>query len=513
MSITGKLIKTAIDLGSDLLENDHSPQEKQREVLTQLLKQAKDTAFGKYYGFEEMLNNEDPVAEFKSAVPTFDYDRMKKAWWHRTIEGLEDITWPGSPDYFALSSGTTGSESKRIPVTQDMINAIRDTGIKQIMSLSNHELPDAFFDKEIMMLGSSTDLEEVDGHYEGEISGISAGNIPFWFKGYYKPGEEIASIEDWDDRVQRIAEKAAEWDIGALSGIPSWIELMLKKVVEHNKLNTIHDIWPNLSVFTSGGVAFDAYRKSFEEHLERPLLYLDTYLASEGFMAYQSRPHEDMAMQLAYEGGIYFEFVPFEEQYFDENGSPLPDAPALSLAEVEEGLDYALLISTVSGAWRYSIGDTITFTDKSRAEIKITGRTKHFLNVVGSQLSVAKMNAGVQHLEQKFDMSIPEFTVGAVKSDGLFHHHWYMGSESTESVDEEKMAEVIDEKLKSLNKNYRVARGKALKGVKVDVVPTQVFHDWSERNKKKGGQIKTARMMDEEGLKAFGDFAREEVMS
>lgn len=513
MFITGKLIKTAIDLGSDLLENDHQPEQKQKEVLKQLLNQAKDTAFGKYYGFDDLLKSEDSVAEFKTVVPTFDYERMKEAWWNRTIEGLQDIAWPGSPDYFALSSGTTGSESKRIPVTQDMINTIRDTGIKQIMSLSNHELPDAFFDKEIMMLGSSTDLEEVEGHYEGEISGISAGNIPFWFKGYYKPGEEIASIEDWDTRVQRIAEKASEWDIGALSGIPSWIELMLKKVIEHNKIDTIHDIWPNLSVFTSGGVAFDAYRKSFEEHLERPLLYLDTYLASEGFMAYQSRPNGEMAMQLAYEGGIYFEFIPFEEQYFDENGSPVPDASALSMADVEEGVDYALLISTVSGAWRYSIGDTIAFTDKSRAEIKITGRTKHFLNVVGSQLSVAKMNEGVQHLEQKFDISIPEFTVGALKENGEFHHQWYLGSDDYEQVDQKALAEAIDEKLKSLNKNYRVARGKALKGVEVDMVPTQVFHDWSERNKKKGGQIKTARMMDEEGLKAFGAFAQEEVMN
>ncbi|GAB5522399.1 MAG: GH3 auxin-responsive promoter family protein [Roseivirga sp.] len=513
MSITGKLIKTAIDLGSDLLEHDHQPEEKQQEVLRQLLDKAKDTAFGKYYGFESIRRSDDPVAAFKKAVPTFDYDRMKEAWWHRTIEGIEDIAWPGSPDHFALSSGTTGSESKRIPVTQDMIDTIKDTGIKQIMSLSHHELPDEFFDKEIMMLGSSTDLQEVDGHYEGEISGISASNIPFWFKGYYKPGEEIAAIEDWDARVQRIAEKASEWDIGALSGIPSWIELMLKKVIEHNKLNTIHDIWPNLSVYTSGGVAFDAYRKSFEEHLERPLLYLDTYLASEGFIAYQSRPNDNMAMQLAYEGGIYFEFIPFEEQYFDEKGSPLPDAPAFSLAEVEEGIDYALLISTVSGAWRYSIGDTIVFTDKSRAEIKITGRTKHFLNVVGSQLSVAKMNAGVQHLEQKFNVSIPEFTVGAVKSDGLFHHQWFLGSDDYEQADEESMADAIDEKLKSLNKNYRVARGKALKGVKVEVVPTQVFHDWSERNKKKGGQIKTARMMDEEDLNAFGAFAHEGAMS
>ena len=511
MPLIGKLIKTAINVGSDLFDKNNSPQETQKRVLLNLLDQAKDTDFGLKYDFAQIQWTKDPVEEFRSEVPTFDYDRMKEMWWHRTIDGEENVTWPGSPDYFALSSGTTGSESKRIPVTKEMIQTIRDTGIKQILSLSNHELPDAFFEKEIMMLGSSTDLEEVDGHYEGEISGISASNIPFWFKGYYKPGDEIAAIDNWDDRVQRIAEKASTWDIGAISGIPSWIELMLKKVIEYNKLDNIHDIWPNLSVYTSGGVAFDAYQKSFEEHLAHPLVYLDTYLASEGFMAYQSRPNDEMAMQLAYESGIYFEFIPFEEKYFDEVGSPMPDAPALSLSEVEEGVDYALLISTVSGTWRYSIGDTIQFTNKERAEIKITGRTKHFLNVVGSQLSVAKMNAGVQHLEEEFDISIPEFTVAAVRVNGKYHHQWYLGSDNAKDIDKDRVAKALDEHLKRMNKNYRVARGKALHGINVELIPSELFHAWSERNKKMGGQVKTARMMSEEGIKEFGEFTKSEM--
>lgn len=228
-------------------------------------------------------------------------------------------------------------------------------------------------------------------------------------------------------------------------------------------------------------------------------------------MAYQSSANEDMSMQLAYEGGIYFEFIPFQEQYFDETGSPLPNAPALTLAEVKEGVDYALLISTVSGSWRYSLGDTVTFTNKAKSEIKITGRTKHFLNVVGAQLSVAKMNQGVQHLEHEFDISIPEFTVGALKIDDQYHHQWFLGSDAYESVDGEKLAQALDEKLMSLNKNYRVARGKALHGVKADIIPPHIFHDWSEEKKKKGGQIKTPRMMDEEELEAFGSFVLKEA--
>lgn len=507
MPLIGKLIKSAINLGSEILESNDKPSEKQSKVLLELLNTAKDTAFGNEYQFSEIIDAENTVEKFRTTVPTFDYNRMKEAWWHRTIDGEKDVCWPGSPDYFALSSGTTGSESKRIPVTEAMIETIRDTGVKQILSLSNHELPDAFFEKQILMLGSSTDLQEADGHLEGEISGISASNIPFWFKGYYKPGGDIAQIDDWDERVIEIARRAPEWDIGAISGIPSWIELMLKKVIDVNKLDTIHDIWPDLAVYTSGGVAFDAYRKRFEQHLARPLLYLDTYLASEGFMAYQSRPNADMSMQLAYEGGIYFEFIPFEDQYFDEYGSPLPDAPALSLAEVEEDKDYALLISTVSGTWRYSIGDTVKFTNLAQAEIKITGRTKHFLNVVGSQLSVSKMNDAVQHLEEQFDIAIPEFTVGAIERDGEFIHQWYLGSDDAPDGIDEDLARALDDHLKSSNKNYKVARSKALKGVKADVVKAATFHDWSEKNKKKGGQVKTARMMDQDTLLEFADFA------
>lgn len=506
MPLLGKIIKKAIDLGGQISEDSKSPQQLQAEMLKTLLDEAKDTAFGKYYQFETLLESENMIEDFRNSVPAFDYHRMHDAWWFKTVEGGKDVTWPGQPEYFALSSGTTGNKSKRIPVTQKMIDAIRDTGIKQVLSLSEHDLPEDFFEKQILMLGSSTDLEEVNGHYEGEISGISASNIPFWFKGYYKPGEDIASIDDWDERVLAIAKQAPNWDIGAISGIPSWIELMLEKVVEYNKAESIHDIWPNLMVYNSGGVAFEPYRASFNALTTKPMLYLDTYLASEGFLAYQARPNDHMAMQLSLDAGIYFEFVPFKEEYFDENGSPLPDAPALSLSEVKTDEEYAMLISTVSGAWRYSIGDTIKFTDIEHAEIKITGRTKHFLNVVGSQLSVAKMNEAIQEVETAFDVQIPEFTVGAVKRGNDFHHQWFLGLSDSSDAAATEVQKKLDEVLKAKNKNYKVARSKALKGIEVNLIKAQDFHDWNAANKKKGGQVKTARMMNEEALAEFEDF-------
>lgn len=505
MPIVGSLIKSLIDL-RDTIVSEPEAEEAQQEVLTKLLKKAKDTQFGKHYDFESILKADDIQKTFAEKVPYFDYNKLNAEWWHKLHDGEKDVTWPGRPPYFAVSSGTTGKSSKRIPVTDEMLESIRKAGIKQVSALSNFDLPPDFFEKEIMMLGSSTDLEKEGDHKEGEISGISASNIPFWFRGYYKPGEEISKIEEWDERVQRIAENAKNWDIGALSGIPSWLELMMKKVIEYNNLDNIHDIWPNLQVYASGGVAFEPYEKSFNALLARPITVIDTYLASEGFLAVQARPDTN-AMKLILDNGIYFEFVPFKAEYINQDGSIVDDAPVISLDEVEEEKDYVLLISTVSGAWRYLIGDTIKFTDVKRKEIRITGRTKFFLNVVGSQLSVNKMNDAVQELEEKFDIKIPEFTLAAVRIDGEFHHHWYLGTEG--DTPEEELKEALDESLKNANKNYKVARSKALKGVKVTKVHPDIFPEWSAANKKKGGQVKMEKVMDEEKFAKWEKFVSE----
>ena len=379
MAVLGSIIKGAIDLRDNLVSED-SPVEAQHKVLKNLLEKAQNTAFGKYYGFKQILNSENIEKNFSETVPYHDYNSMTQNWWHRVHDGFEDITWPGKPQYFALSSGTTGKTSKRIPVTKAMIEAIRNTGIKQVGALANFDLPSDFFEREIMMLGSSTDLEKRDEFKEGEISGISASNIPFWFRGYYKPGEEIAKIADWDERVQTIAERANEWDIGALSGIPSWMELMMKKVIDHNDLNTIHDIWPNLQVYTSGGVAFQPYEKSFNKLLSHPITVIDTYLASEGFIAYQQRP-ETTAMKLVTDNGIYFEFVPFKPEYVNKDGSITQDAPVIPISEVKKDTDYVLIMSSVSGAWRYLIGDTIAFTDVEKAEIIFYKNYKAFYDL------------------------------------------------------------------------------------------------------------------------------------
>lgn len=502
MAVIGALIKGLIHT-ADAVTSEPDAVEAQEKVLRKLLEKAKDTDFGKYYDFEGLLKSENIREEYSRKVPFFDYNKMDEAWWSKLHEGRENVTWPGKPPYFALSSGTTGKSSKRIPVTEDMVEAIRQTGIKQVSTLANFELPSDFFEKEIMMLGSSTDLDKKEDHEEGEISGISASNIPFWFRNFYKPGSEIAEIEDWDERVLEIAKKAKEWDIGAITGIPSWTELMIKKILEYHNAKNIHEIWPNLQVYSTGGVAFEPYQKTFEQLLGHPVVVIDTYLASEGFLAFQARP-DTRSMKLVLDNGIYYEFVPFKPEYINADGSISEDAPTIPLEKVKEEEDYVLLISTVSGAWRYLIGDTIKFTDVERKEIRITGRTKFFLNVVGSQLSVNKMNDAVKELEEKFGITIPEYTISAVKKEGEFIHKWYLGVEG--KADEKELAKALDESLKDANKNYGVARQKALKGVEVVTVPPDVFYEWNARNKKKGGQVKMEKVMKEEKFRDWEAF-------
>ncbi len=498
MAIIGGLIKRTIEI-TQYINSEQTPEQAQFEVLKRLLETAKHTAFGKRYGFGAILAEADPIRAFQQAVPIHDYDKMQADWWHYLREGHQNVTWPGGQRYFALSSGTT-TNSKAIPVTDDMVEAIKKAGIQQVLSLRNFDLPPDFFEKQIMMLGSSTSLKPNAEFLEGEISGISAANIPLWFRRFYKPGARIARLESWDERVSRIAKRAPKWDVGSMTGIPSWSELLLKEIIRRNNAETIHDIWPNLRVYSSGGVAFGPYEKSFEALVARPLIHIDTYLASEGYLATQKRP-DTQAMALIVDNGVFFEFVPFTPENMDEHGCVKQDAQVLSLAEAQPDVDYVLLISTVAGAWRYMIGDTVMIADKQRAEIIITGRTKHFLNVVGEQLSVHQMNEAMKQLGEHFDAEVHEFTVAAIRRGDGYVNAWYLGT--NKALDAAAVTRFLDRRLAELNKNYGVARKQSLKGVEVEVVPAERFYAWSEATKKLGGQVKIPRVMDEG---AFSDF-------
>lgn len=503
MAIIGSIIKAGIAIRKEIISDIENPLATQKEQLQNLLQQAKSTAFGIYYGFEKIRAADDIIATFQQKIPIHDYEKIHDRWWKQQ-QTEDNITWPGQPDYFALSASTTGTESKRIPVTDDMLASIRSVGIEQFTSLTDYDLPADFFERDMLMLGSSTDLQEHQSHLEGEISGININNLPDWFKGFYKPGLDIAAIADWDERVEAIAKKAPEWDVVSLSGIPSWIQLMLRRVIEYHGVNTIHDIWPHLQIYTTGGVAFEPYRNSFEELLARPIHILDTYLASEGFFAFTARP-DTMNMRLAINHQIFYEFIPFDERGFDDFGNLLENPLVFTIDEIEEDQDYALIISTPAGAWRYMIGDTIKFVDKDKMEIVITGRTKFWLNVAGSQLAEDKMNEAIKQLSEVLDVKIEEFSVSAMEvGEGKYKHQWILGSDDTFS--EAEATEKLDDILKEINKAYRMARKKALQSVEVVIVDKATFYGWIEKDKKKGGQIKTPKVLSEERMENFLEF-------
>ncbi len=502
MSILGKLVKAGIDLNAKLKTTEENPFTLQEEQLRELLIQARNTAFGKYYGFEEILRSPDLISAFRQEVPIFDYEEIHKQWWSRQ-ERLPDITWPGKPDFFARTSGTTGKSSKLIPVTNELMGSIQSVGTSMISSLHEFDLPESFFESEILMLSSSAKLERSKHGFEiGEISGINVSNFPDWYEIFYRPGKDIATIDDWDERVEAIAAQAPDWNIGAIAGIPSWVLLMLKRIIARHQLQSIHDIWPNFKVYASGGVAFETYREDFDKICNKPITVLDTYLASEGFIAYTGKP-DTMLMKLALDHGYFFEFIPFDDRGVDARGNLKSDPEVMSINEVNTEDEYVLILSSCAGSWRYMIGDVIRFESLDPPQIKITGRTKFFLNVVGSQLSEEKMDQAILKLAESQGATINEYMVSAVKNEeGEYIHQWVLVSE----MEGDNLADELDQILKSLNKNYKVARSKALKGVAVKVISKKQYTDYLDLTNKKGGQTKTPKVMESEKMKALLDF-------
>ncbi|MEY3645281.1 MAG: hypothetical protein RLZZ207_1979, partial [Bacteroidota bacterium] len=315
-----------------------------------------------------------------------------------------------------------------------------------------------------------------------------------------------ARNRNWGEKLDQIVEKAPDWDIGIIVGVPAWLQLLLEKIIERYKLKTIHDIWPNLRLFVHGGVSFEPYKLGFERLLGHPITYIETYLASEGFLAYQALP-DRKSMRLVLNNGIYYEFIPFNSENFDAEGNLLDSPKPLSFQKIQEGKEYALLISTCAGAWRYLIGDVIRIISKEEAEITITGRTKHFLSLCGEHLSVDNMNKAIEHASEKFSIQVKEFTVLGVPHDSLFGHHWYVGTDDV--VDPKILIKLIDQQLKVLNDDYAIERKHALKKVNLTLVPTAFFYDWMRFQGKEGGQNKFPRVLKGDRAASWKKFMSE----
>lgn len=511
MAIISTLLKKGIRLRESLEQEYSSPIDLQKQQLKKLLLKAERTEIGKKYDFHGILNtfrsgNEEFYERYKGQVPIYDYDSIHAEFWRKLQEGKKNITWPGAVKYFALSSGTSGATSKYIPITKDMVKAIRRTGVRQILSLSKYDLPDSLFSKGILMLGGSTDLDFNGTYFSGDLSGITASKLPIWLQRFYKPGKKIARNRNWGDKLDQIVKKAKDWDIGIIVGVPAWLQLLMEKIITHYGVKDIHEIWPNLQIFVHGGVSFEPYRKGFESLLGRPLIYIETYLASEGFLAFQAIPSRK-SMRLVLNNGVFHEFIPFSEANFDENGNLKKKAKTLKIDEVEVGKDYALLITTCAGAWRYLIGDVVRFISKEESEIIITGRTKHFLSLCGEHLSVDNMNKAIELAAEELNFRVKEFTVLGVPYKNLFGHHWFVGSDDL--VDSERLKEVLDSHLNALNDDYAVERKHALKKIEIDVLPSSLFYDWMRAQGKEGGQNKFPRVLKGEKAESWQQFLKE----
>jgi hypothetical protein len=508
MAILGTLLKKGIRLREMMEQEYTSPFDLQKKELKELLIAASQTNFGKYYKFQDILKafrigDKEFHKVFKKNIPIHTYNKIYADWWTHSLKGAKNLCWPGSVKYFALSSGTSESSSKYIPVTKEMTKAIQRTSVRQIMTLSKYDLPPDIFTSGILMLGGSTHLNKRGNFFEGDLSGIQAAKLPFWFQHFYKPGKKIAKTRNWDAKLNAITKKAKDWNIGIIVGVPAWIQILMEKIIKYHKVDHIHEIWPNLMVYVHGGVSFDPYKKGFEKLLGKPIHYIETYLASEGFIAFQAYPNR-RSMRLVLNNGIFYEFVPFEDKNFDANGEIKADADALLINEVEEGREYALILSSCSGAWRYLIGDVIKFISLEESEIVITGRTKHFLSLCGEHLSVDNMNKAIELVSEDFNIAVKEFTVAGINHESLFAHRWYIGTD--DKVDSDKLKQKIDEHLKILNDDYAVERSAALKEIFVEVLPVKTFYDWMQSKGKVGGQNKFPRVIKSNQLEDWKSF-------
>ena len=516
MAILGSLLKNGVKLGKAIEQDNKSPFKLQKKQLKKLLKEAMFTQIGKKYKFEEVLESLSLLSlsgkkefynRYKANVPIYSYNKIYKEFWHKCIDGEADVTWPGVVKYFALSSGTSEAATKHIPLTKSMIKAIRKTSLRQVLALRDYDLPAEIYTKGILMLGGSTHLNFNGTYFEGDLSGIGASNLPFWFQHFYKPGKRISRYRDWNEKLEEIVKAAPTWDIGFIVGVPAWIQILLEMIIERYQLNNIHEIWPNLAVYTHGGVSFEPYKNGFSKLLGKPIKYIETYLASEGFIAFQHGP-ESVGLRMILNNGIFYEFVPFNSDNFDSEGEIKENAQTFMIDEVEEGKDYAILMSTCAGAWRYLIGDMVRFVDKKKAEIVITGRTKHYISLCGEHLSVDNMNKAIELVSTELNIDIKEFAVAGIPFQSMFAHEWWIGTDN--SVDPKLLKEKLDSCLKMLNDDYRVERIAALKDLIINVLPANTFYDWMESKGKTGSQNKFPRVLRNGTLDSWKEFLSKE---
>ena len=504
MAIIGKFIKKSTAIGFKRNAKKNSEYKNQLSSLCALLELAKITKFGMVHSFHDILKNTDVVSQFQKNVPITNYEEFYDKWLKQTLLGAKNHTWKGKIKYFALSSGTTGSPSKRLPISIEMIRSFQKTSINQLTLLHELNLPESFFSASVLTVGGSIELSKKDKHIEGDLSGILKKHTTLLATPFTKPGNRISRIKNWDEKIKAIIEKAPKWNIGIIAGIPSWCILLMEEIVEHYQLTSIHDIWPNLSIYVHGGVFMDPYISRLNKLTKSNVILMNTYLASEGYFAYQENPRSN-GMKLLLSNGIFYEFIPFNSMYFDENGELLNKHNAYTINEVQKDVDYALVISTNAGLWRYLIGDLVRFENITKREIRITGRIKQFLSLCGEHLSLDNIYQALLSLSDSFQISVSEFTIYADIENQC--HHWFLGID--EEVNQIELLRALDKNLSSLNDDYAYVRKYNLNTPIISIIKTTKFHEFLAYQGKKGSQYKMPRVLNEQQKVAWITFINE----
>jgi phenylacetate-coenzyme A ligase PaaK-like adenylate-forming protein len=493
MPIIGKLIQKTTALSFKRNAKKGIDYRHQLEALRNTIDRAKSTKFGFVYSFHSILDKTDVVSQYQKMVPIVDYDEFHEKWLKGSIAGVKDHTWKGRIKYYALSSGTTGSPSKRIPVTTEMIRSFQRVSLRQFSILHELNLPEEFYSASVLAVGGSTKLTKKSTHIEGDLSGILKKHTSIIAAPFTKPSKKITNLKSWKEKLPLMIEEAPKWNIGIIAGIPSWCILLMEEIVKHYQLDSIHDIWPNLHVYVHGGIYMEPYRDRLEKICAHKVELLDTYLASEGYFGYQTSPNRK-GMKLLMNNAIFFEFVPFNSDYFDENGELINKNKAYTISEVKEGIDYALVITTNAGLWRYLIGDLVRFVDLEAHEIIISGRIKQFLSLCGEHLSLDNINQALMKVAHSKGVSISEYTLFADEDRQI--HHWYVGSDIP--FDSTQIMEELDKELSLLNDDYAYVRKYNLGSPTLTIVPTETFYGFLESLGKLGAQNKMPRVLNKE---------------
>ena len=465
----------------------HKPWEVQESLFKYLINKAQNTEWGEQFNYSSITSIEEyqqrvPVQEYSEFIPYI--DRMRK--------GEQNILWSTPINWFAKSSGTTSSKSKFIPVSMESLQGCHYQGMKDLVLLymQRHKNSKLSLGKSLTLGGSLQADESGSGVHYGDLSAILINNTPFYAEMKRAPRRKTAIIPDFETKVQQIAKEVVNKNIISFSGVPSWNLVLMKAILEYSGKSNLNELWPNLEVFFHGGISFDPYKEQYKRIIPNPnMRYVETYNASEGFFALQD-DEADSAMLLMLDLGMFFEFFPLSEI-----GKPYP--AALIIADVKTNVYYANLVSTNSGLWRYLIGDTIMFTSTNPYKIKITGRTRHFINAFGEELIIDNAEAALKTACAQTGAIVQEYTVAPIFMDDKAKgaHEWVVEFE-TPPADIEMFTDILDNALCSVNSDYEAKRANnlTLNRLVLNVAPRNTFYEWMRKRGKLGGQNKVPRL-------------------